>query len=101
MSKLLSKSKLPNSYSYQYDYNNALYQFQSAFHVITLMPLCLDFYVLDLHVYLTHERHQIPSDRPHKLDDVGAQSLFSDPMIKDGSNRIKILFSRNNKIENI
>jgi predicted small secreted protein len=24
------------------------------------MPLCLDFYVLHLHVYLIHERHQIP-----------------------------------------
>jgi hypothetical protein len=68
---------LPNSYSNQYDYNNALYQFQSAFHVFTLIPICLDFYVLDLHVYLTHERHQIPSDRPHKLDDVGALSPFS------------------------
>jgi hypothetical protein len=33
------------------------------------MLLCLDFGVLDLHVYLIHERHQIPYDKPHRLDD--------------------------------
>jgi hypothetical protein len=31
----------------------------------TLMPLCLDFYVLDLHVYLIHEYHQIPYEKDH------------------------------------
>jgi hypothetical protein len=33
------------------------------------MPLYLDFYVLHSHVYLIHERHQIPSDKPHRQDD--------------------------------
>jgi hypothetical protein len=37
--------------------------------VFTLMPLCLDFYVLDLHVYSIHECHQIPYDKPDRLGD--------------------------------
>jgi hypothetical protein len=39
--------------------------------IVFTMLLCLDFYVLDLHVYLTHERHQIPYDKPHRLGDDG------------------------------
>ena len=33
------------------------------------MPLCLDFYVPDLHAYSIHECHQTPYDKPHRLDD--------------------------------
>ena len=33
------------------------------------VPLCLDFYVLYLHVYLIHEYRQIPYDKPHGPDD--------------------------------
>src|SRR5215210_6946505 len=32
-----------------------------------LMPLYLDFYILDLHVYSIHEYHQIRYDKPHRL----------------------------------
>ena len=35
----------------------------------SLVPLCLDFYVLYLHVYLIHEYRQIPYDKPHGPDD--------------------------------
>jgi hypothetical protein len=43
------------------------------------MPLCLDFYVLHLHVYLIHERHQTPSDKAHRLDDADAHPPFLNP----------------------
>jgi hypothetical protein len=32
-----------------------------------LMPLYLDFCVLDLHVYSIHEYRQIRYDKPHRL----------------------------------
>jgi hypothetical protein len=43
----------------------------STLYVFTLMPLCLVFYVLELHVYLIHEHHQIPYDKPHRLGEDG------------------------------
>ena len=47
------------------------------------MPLCLDSYVLDLHVYLIHEHHQIPYDKPHKLgDDADVRLLLLVPSLK-------------------
>jgi hypothetical protein len=53
---------------------------------ITIMPLCLDSYVPDLHAYSIHERHHIPFDKPHRLGDVGAHSLFLIPRLKIVSN---------------
>jgi hypothetical protein len=55
--------------------------------VLVLIPLllinfysyALHSYVLHLHVYLIHERHQIPSDKLHKLDDADAHLLFLVP----------------------
>jgi hypothetical protein len=45
------------------------------------MPLCLDFYVLHLHVCLVHERHQIPSDKLHTLDDEDVHPLSLVPQL--------------------
>ena len=41
----------------------------------------LDSYVLDLHAYLTHEHHENPFDKPHKLDDVAVHLLFLIPYL--------------------
>ena len=54
------------------------------------MPLYFNFYVLHLHVYLVHERHQIPSDKPHRLDDADAHRLFFDSITYDDY-RINVL----------
>ena len=61
------------------------------------MLLCLDFCVLHPHVYLIHEHYQIPSDKPHRLDDVNVHPPFSDPVIydNDNDNSIKILYLGN------
>jgi hypothetical protein len=52
-----------------------------VFAISHIMRPYLDSYVLDLHAYLAHEHHEIPFDKPHKLDDVGVHLLFLIPYL--------------------